>query len=98
MPPRRYYEVACATDPRLFHTRHRRDRTRANFFSSREHGLLQAPRGDTAFMVPPEQLQRFAGARRLFYAMASYGSPRGDDAHFSVGPDTLDRMRRPWHR
>jgi hypothetical protein len=92
MPPRRYYEVACATDPRLFHTRHRRDRTRANFFSSREHGLLQAPRGDTAFMVPPEQLQRFAGARRLFYAMASYGSPRGDDAHFSVGPDTLDRM------
>ena len=43
-------------------------------------------------MLPPEQLQRFAGARRVFYAMASYGSPRGDDAHFSVGPDTLDRM------
>ena len=92
MPPSRYYEVACATDPRLFHSRHRRDRTRANFFTSREHGLLRAPRGDTAFMVPPDQLQRFAGARRLFYAMASYGSPRGDDARFSIGPDTLDRV------
>ena len=92
MPPSRYYEVACATDPRLFHSRYKRERTRANFFSSREHGLLQAPRGDTAFMLPPDQLQRFAGARRVFYALASYGSPRGDDAHFSVGPDTLDRM------
>src|SRR5262245_16717016 len=92
MPPSRYYEVACATDPRLFHSRHKRERTRANFFSSREHGLLQAPRGDTAFMLPPDQLQRFAGARRVFYALASYGSPRGEDAHFSVGPDTLDRM------
>ena len=92
VPPTRFYEVACATDPRLFHSRHRRDRTRSNFFSSREHGLLQAPRGDTAWMVPPEQLQRFAGARRLFYALASYGGPGGEDAHFTIGPDTLDRV------
>ena len=43
-------------------------------------------------MLPPDQLQRFAGARRVFYALASYGSPRGEDAHFTVGPDTLDRL------
>ena len=92
VPPSRYYEVACTTDPRLFHSRFRCERTRANFFSSRERGLLQAPRGDTAFMLPPDQLQRFAGARRVFYALASYGSPRGEDAHFTVGPDTLDRL------
>src|SRR5919108_2497151 len=92
LPPSRYYEVACATDPRLFHSRYRRDRTRTNFFTSREHGLLQCARGETAWMLPADQLQRFAGARRLFYAMASYGSPRGDDAHFTIGPDTLDQI------
>jgi hypothetical protein len=92
LQPSRYYEVACATDPRLFHARFKRERTRANFFSSRERGLLQAPRGDTAFMLPPEQLQRFAGSRRVFYALASYGSPRGDDAHFTVSPTTLDSV------
>ena len=92
VPPTRYYEVACATDPRLFHSQHRRNRTRANFFSSREHGLLRAERGDTAWMLPPEQLQRFAGARRVFYALGSYGSPRGDDAHFTIAPTTLDQV------
>lgn len=92
LPPTRYYEVACATDPRLFHSRHRRQRTPANFFTTRQGGLLRANRGETAWMLPPDQLLRFAGARRVFYALASYGSPSGDDAHFTIAPTSLDQV------
>jgi hypothetical protein len=92
MPQRRLYEVAVATDPRLFHTDYANHRTPRNFYSSRAQGLLVAERDDEAFMLPPEQLRRFAGARRLYYALGTYGGRNGEDPHFSIGPDTLDRV------
>jgi hypothetical protein len=92
LPPTRYFEVACATDPRLFHTAYQRQRSPNNFFTSRDSGLLRTSRGDTAWMVPPEQLHRFAGARQLYYALATYGNASGADPHFSIAPTALDQV------
>lgn len=92
VPEERYFEIACATDPRLFHREHSRQRTSRNFYSSRATGLLRAPRGHTTYLLPPEQLQRFAGSPRLYYALATYGGPRGEQARFSISPQTLDRV------
>ena len=38
-------EVVLATDISLFQQQNRAHRTAANFYSSREHGLLTVPRG-----------------------------------------------------
>ena len=92
LPQSGYYEVVCATDPRLLHTQWRQHRTQRNFFTSRNNGLLPAPNGRSAFFVPPEQLKRFAGARRIYYALASYGSPTGTNPQFSISPDALDQV------
>jgi hypothetical protein len=91
LPQRRWFEVACATDPALFHTDCRKRRAPSNFYSSRRTGLLHAPKGEATFLIPSDQLRRFAGARRLYFALASYGDPRGRDPSFSIAPNVLDR-------
>jgi hypothetical protein len=85
-PPQRLFEIACATDPTLFHPDQRHRRTAENFFSSRLGGLMRAPAGHATYLMPPEQLRRFAGARRLFYNVGSYAGPSGEDPHFHVEP------------
>jgi hypothetical protein len=91
-PEKRYFEIACATDPSLFHASQTGKRTARNFFTSRARGLIRASRQGLTYMMPPHQLQQFAGAKRLYYALATYGSPRGDDARFSIHPDALERV------
>lgn len=88
----RYFEVACATDPRLFHTDFADRRSPGNFFSSRASGLLVAERGDTTWIVPSHALRRFAGARRLYYALGTYGGRGGEAARFSIAPDAIERI------
>ena len=90
-PEKRYFEIACATDPTLFHVSQKGKRTPRNFFSSRARGLIRGSREGMTYMMPPDQLQQFAGARRLYYALATYGGPRGEDARFSIHPNALDR-------
>jgi len=92
VPESRFFEIACATDPRLFHTEYRGQRTQRNFFTTRDNGLLAAPRGCTTWLMPSEQLKRFAGAQRIYYALASYGGPTGADPHFSISPRALDQV------
>jgi hypothetical protein len=87
VPPKRYFEVACATDPDLFHADHIGRRNSSNFASSRLGGLLRAPAGQATYIVPPEQLRRFAGATRLYYALGAYGGQRGEDPAFTIAPD-----------
>lgn len=85
VPPSRLFEIVCATDPQLLKPEYRGKRTVENFFTSRTAGLLRAPAGQATYLVPPEQLRRFAGRPRLYFALASYGSQRGDDPSLSVG-------------
>jgi hypothetical protein len=92
VPRSRYFEVACATDPRLFHIDWQRHRTPANFYTSRHRGLLRSRAPQTAWILPPEQLRRFAGAKRIFYALGTYGGPSGDAAEFSISPFALDQV------
>ena len=92
VPAGRSFEVACATDPRLLHGRFMARRTPQNFFSSRYAGYLRAPRGETVWFLPTDQLRRFAGARRIYYALATYGGGRDGDPHFSINPNALDAV------
>jgi len=92
VPPARCFEVACATDPRLFHTDWQRYRSPRNFYSSRSEGLMRAPEGHTAWFIPAEQLRRFAGAQRIYYALATYDTAYGGSPEFSISPDGLDRI------
>lgn len=92
--PGRFFEITCATDPALFHTDHQDRRNSDNFYTSRGQGLMPLPQGDTSYLLPPDQLQRFAGAKHVYYALATYGSPDGRDARFTIGPNTLDRVPR----
>lgn len=92
VPPARCFEVACATDPRLFHTDWQRYRSPRNFYSSRSEGLMRAPGGHTAWFIPPEQLRRFAGSQRIYYALATYETAYGGSPEFSISPEGLERV------
>jgi len=70
-------EVVLAASIDLFRPEHRARRSAANFYTSREHGLLSVPRGEGVFVVPPEVLARFIGQDRLFFALATGRSDQG---------------------
>ena len=92
VPEARYYEVACATDPRLFHPDYAGSRSETNFYTSRSRGLIGVGSGEHTWFVPPEVLCRFAGSRRIYYALGTYGGPNGDNPRFSISPAALDRV------
>src|SRR5688572_78250 len=60
VPSHRVFEVACATDPRLFQPAFGAWRTPATFFSSAWDGLLRGGNDHRVFLLPADQLQRFA--------------------------------------
>ncbi|WP_428267243.1 hypothetical protein [Haliangium sp.] len=91
VPHDRYFELAFATDPSLFHPKAAHRRTSRNFYTSRSSGLMRAPAGQATYLLPSQQLRRFAGRSRLHYALATYDSPRGDDPRVSVRFDALDK-------
>jgi len=71
----RWFEVAIATEPRLFAQSEKTRRSPLNFFSTRGQGLLTFAHGEALYMVPPEVLARFAGQDHLYYAVALYDEP-----------------------
>src|SRR5262245_51779446 len=87
VPPDQLFEIACATDPSLFHADQRHRRSPDNFFTTRAGGLLRAPAGQATYLLPPDQLRRFAGRQRLYYNVGSYTGPRGEDPRFTTPPD-----------
>jgi hypothetical protein len=91
VPPHRVFEIACATDASLLRGDQRARRTPENFFSSRGDGLLRASAGQATYLLPPSQLRKFAGKSRLYYAVASYGDPRGNSPEFTVSPEDPER-------
>lgn len=66
------FEVAVATDPALFRPENRGRRARANFYSSRAHGVARARRGEAVYLVPPDVLSNFVGQPRLYFGLATY--------------------------
>lgn len=91
VPPDRYFEVACATDPRLFRAENKHARRVTNFATSRMGGLLRAPAGQATYIIPPQQLCRFAGAQRLYYAVAAFRGPRNEDPVLTLNDEHVER-------
>jgi N-acetyl-anhydromuramyl-L-alanine amidase AmpD len=81
-----WFEVALATNPILFGAQAVASRSAMNFWTSRQDGLIAAEQGEAIFLVPNDVLARFAGAKRLYYALATFGSPAGAHPELSV-PD-----------
>ena len=88
----RYYEVACTTDPRLLHPDYAARRTQENFFTSRSRGLVAVSSGEHTWLMPPEVLRRFVGARRIYYALGTYAGRNGEQPRFTVSPQSLDQV------
>ena len=84
-------EVVLATDIDLFYPQNKSRRTAANFYSSREHGLLAVPRGEGVFIVPPEVLARFIGQDRLYFGLAT-----GRTGNGGLSVDALPRDGSPY--
>jgi N-acetyl-anhydromuramyl-L-alanine amidase AmpD len=82
-----WFEVALATDPTLFGAQAVASRSTTNFWTSRLDGLIAAGQGEAIFLVPNDVLARFAGARKLYYALAAFPSPAGGHPELSV-PDS----------
>lgn len=91
-PEARLYEIACATDPRLFHTDNLNTRTPQNFYTSRSEGLLTVNRDDNVWIMPPQQLKRFAGASNIYYALGTYAGRKGENPRFTISPDALNNV------
>jgi V8-like Glu-specific endopeptidase/cell wall-associated NlpC family hydrolase len=66
------FEVAVATDPNLFRPENRSRRARANFYSSRAHGVTRARRGEAVYLLPPDVLSNFIGQPKLYFGLATY--------------------------
>ncbi len=74
----RWFEIAIATEKRLFAGSEKLQRSESNFFSTRAQGPLTFANGEALYLVPPEVLSRFAGRDSLYYALASYEEPTLD--------------------
>jgi papain like cysteine protease AvrRpt2/N-acetylmuramoyl-L-alanine amidase-like protein len=79
-----WFEVALATNPALFGVQAAASRSATNFWTSRPDGLIAAQQGEAIFLVPNGVLARFAGAGRLYYALAVFPSPAGGHPELSV--------------
>ncbi|WP_182466638.1 N-acetylmuramoyl-L-alanine amidase [Sphingomonas gilva] len=82
--PPRLAEVVIATGIDLFTKPE--GRTSANFYSSREHGLLSLPKRDAVYVVPPDVLARFIAADRLWFGLATASPPAASDWTVDVLP------------
>jgi V8-like Glu-specific endopeptidase/N-acetyl-anhydromuramyl-L-alanine amidase AmpD len=80
------FEVAVATDPRLFSTQNRDRRAHANFHSSRINGAIRARRGEAVYLVPPDVLANFIGQPRLYFGLATYREGSGGVPDFVQAP------------
>jgi N-acetyl-anhydromuramyl-L-alanine amidase AmpD len=66
-------EVAIAVDPVLFSPEGKKNRTAANFYSTRGNGGVRFDGGEAGFTLPPEVLARFIGNEKLYFGLATAG-------------------------
>ncbi len=67
----RQAEVAIGTDPGLFTSEGKKNRTAANFYSTHGNGGLRFAGREASFTLPPEVLARFIGNERLYFGLAT---------------------------
>jgi hypothetical protein len=74
-----WVEIVLTTDPALLDRENRAHRTPQTFASSGADGLLPVTGDESVYLVPATVLGRFDAGRQLYYAMAVYSSPQGQD-------------------
>jgi N-acetyl-anhydromuramyl-L-alanine amidase AmpD len=79
-------EVAIGIDPGLFSAEGKKNRTAANFYSTRGNGGVRFDRGEAGFTIPPEVLARFIGSEKLYFGLATAGE--GGAMKVAVMPST----------
>jgi Papain-like cysteine protease AvrRpt2/Trypsin-like peptidase domain/Protein of unknown function (DUF3238) len=79
-------EVAIAVDPALFAPDRKKDRTAANFYSTRGNGGVRFQGAEAGYTVPPEILARFIGNDKLYFGLATAGD--GGAMKVAVMPNT----------
>ncbi|MEO8752544.1 MAG: hypothetical protein ABI624_07695, partial [Casimicrobiaceae bacterium] len=67
-------EVAIGVDPALFLPEGKKDRSAANFYSTRGNGGVRFQAGEAGFTIPPEVLMRFIGNEKLYFGLATAGA------------------------
>jgi hypothetical protein len=70
----RQAEVAIGTDPSLFSSEGKKNRTAANFYSTHGNGGVRFAGREASFTLPPEVLARFIGNERLYFGLATAGA------------------------
>ncbi|HJQ32232.1 MAG TPA: hypothetical protein VJ866_08640, partial [Pyrinomonadaceae bacterium] len=71
----KWFELALATDPRLFNADSKAQRKSSNFYTNHTQGPLLVERGEAVYLVPPEVLRNFVGQEKLYYALATFADP-----------------------
>src|SRR5260221_10500968 len=66
-------EVAIGADPGLFSPEGKKNRTAANFYSTRGDSSVRLAAGEAGYTVPPEVLARFIGNDKLYFGLATAG-------------------------
>lgn len=79
-------EVVVTTDPALTLKENRDKRSRSNFYSSRAAGGIRVRRGEAVYLVPPEVLANFVGARKLYFGLATYAEGARGQPNFVQAP------------
>lgn len=80
----RLAEVVLASDIALFNDPAARNS--ANFYSSREHGVLAIPANGSVYTVPPQVMARFIAANRIYFGLATASAPGGQDWRVDAMP------------
>jgi hypothetical protein len=87
---RPFFEVLLATDRTLFDPANASRRTPASFYASREHsGLIRCGSEAAVYLVPGAVMQRFIGAREIFYTAAGYETAQGEAPSFALPAEQL---------
>jgi len=81
-------EVVVTTDPRLTLVENRGQRARGNFYSSRASGGIRVRRGEAVYLVPPEVLANFVGAKKLYFGLATYAEGARGKPEFVQSPSS----------
>jgi hypothetical protein len=82
----RRFEVAVATDAKLFRPESKAQRTHSNFYSTRAQGPISVAREEAVYVLPPEILAGFVGQPKLYYALATYSGDTTTKPEVTVLP------------
>lgn len=100
-----WFDVALATDPRLFTASVADERNADNWYSTHDTGPMAAPKGESVWIAPAAAVNALSSSPLIYFALATFTSSGRDGAEIwipaperapSVGvSESYRRVRRP---